>query len=56
MNDLQTILEKWGYDILKDDKKLDEFLSNLSIDDFKKYLIFLNSQVRRYSGRRRWIS
>ena len=33
-------------EILKDDSRIDEFLSSLTGDDLKKYLIYVNSKVR----------
>lgn len=33
-------------EILKDDSRIDEFFSNLTGDDLKKYLIYVNSKVR----------
>jgi len=37
------------YEIIRDDRKLDEFIKNLSIDEFKKLLIQLNCFVRGIS-------
>lgn len=36
-------------EILKDDSRVDEFLSSLTGDDLKKYLIYVNSKVRNVS-------